>query len=173
MAEGKILPVKTVLSHVKKCKSEQCNSLNTDSTAGPEEAIFEASECFFVEVLQRLEFSSSVTPQQALPSTSKYTLYEVCFWWNLFTPMSEINHLHEIYPPSTQAWSPVEDFLYSLTSQNRPNLFSLERTLIWYTTMFPLQTWQTGTRRGTWEMCLCQSRTHFFVFQKCLILIYI
>lgn len=65
MAEGKILPVKTVLSHVKKCKSEECYSLNTESTVGPEEAISEALKCFFVEVLQRLEFSSAVTPQQA------------------------------------------------------------------------------------------------------------
>lgn len=46
--------------------------------------------------------------------------------------MSEINHLQEIYPPSTQAWSPIDDFLYSLTLWNRPNLFSLERTLIRY-----------------------------------------
>lgn len=34
MAEAKILPGKTVLRHIKKCKSEACYGLNTESTLG-------------------------------------------------------------------------------------------------------------------------------------------
>ena len=90
MAEVKNLPVKTVfLSHVKKCKSEACYSLNTESTVGP----IWGSYFWGTKMLLcgRLKFSSAVIPQQVLPSTSKDTLYEVGFWVDLFTPMSEIN----------------------------------------------------------------------------------
>lgn len=59
----------------------------------PRKLFFEALKCFFVEFSQRLEFSSAVTPQQVLPSTSKDTLDEVRFWLDLFTPVSEISQL--------------------------------------------------------------------------------
>lgn len=140
-----------------------CCSLNTNQPwALSEGTVFESSSEMLlfgslakagIQLCSDPLHSTSKAPCAKFPSDYTFLLR-----WKRFIG-------YRFYPVSTQAWSPVEDLLYSLTLWNRPNLFLLERTLIWCDSAFSADLTSRNRKEGLRDESSLQQASFCFLLK--------